>query len=333
MKIKREDVFVWLFMLVSGIMVFQFDASVPDYSPYRGLYENSQNVGYEGLGVEPLYLLLCKICSRIGWSYNIFLAVFVMTGIMILWNSLSKYADNRYWVLFAYMVFPFYTDTIQIRNFMAYAIVIYGCRFLIEERGWKRVMKFLLSIVVACGFHFIALVYVSLLATLVDREKLRVLVPAGMAAVLALAAGSTFFQSMIMSVEKYRVYFQGNNLLSMNLKNAVFTALFVLMNYIMVRIILKRKQTVTSFDEWFEKVNDISLIYLVIIILFGNNFYRIYRNLIPLYYIELSTFSHNNTETESRIQNDRILDLLKFNYPVIFEMAFGLNELLKRMTG
>lgn len=332
MKIKRIDFFVCLFVLLAGILLLKYDASIPDYATYKYVYENSVSLRYAGLNIEPLYLFLCKACNRIGWSYNMFLVFFVTIGIIILWNGLSKYAENKYWILLAYIIFPFYTDTVQIRNFMAYAIVIYGCRFLIEECGWKRIAKFMLSIVIASGFHFIALVYLSFLVTLIDRKKIKRLVPIGMGIILALGMGTFYLQSMIMSMEKYKVYFQGNKLLSMNMKNAILITIFVLMNYTMATFILKKKKEQTAYDRWFEKINDFSLIYLVIIVLFGNNFYRIFRNLIPLYYIEMSTLHLNGEKMRICRQNNRILYLLKCSYPVVFLMAFELNELWKQIV-
>ena len=325
---RREQVLVDLLFLccfvIALIRIWHFDFSVADYRDYWHFYQISPVYTYRSLQMEPAMLFLAQLFLSLGLQWNHLLVCLEAAGLLLLWSLARRYADNAAWVLLAYALFPFALDQIQIRNFLAYALVLYGCRFLIEEgRTWGGKGKFLFFVLLACGFHFTALAYLPLLFTVLPEDKFLAFVPlAGTAALLLLL----LLLDRVSTLDRYQKYIDS---LGMNVKNGFFMAAFVIMNVVMVRLILRRKREWSAYDVWFSRVNVLSLFYLVLIWIMGNNFYRFFRNLLPLYYIEMSRLHVSPVEDRNRGSLEWPLALLKFLYPAVFLAAFGLHEIGK----
>ena len=153
-KLTFYLLFTWMWIL------FAFNHANADFRMYRSIYYGTLSVS----SMEYGFVILCKIFRNLGFNYNMFLAVYSFVGLTLIKKTIFKYSKNISLTLALYFIFPFIFDVIQIRNFMAFAIVIYAIKYLIDENE-KNIKKYIFLVLIASMFHsfsIIALAFIFL---------------------------------------------------------------------------------------------------------------------------------------------------------------------------
>lgn len=164
--------------LVICAIIFSFNTENPDYTGYLGTY-NSVNIGgiykqyFEAYGF--LYKQICIFTNKIGLNFNQFrILIFIICMILIL-STIYKFTNKCNFVLSVYMIFPFIMDCIQIRNFIAEAIIIYSMRYLLlinaHQSKKRNIIKYVACVITASSFHSVSILYLLYLG-LFFKEKL-----------------------------------------------------------------------------------------------------------------------------------------------------------------
>jgi len=169
--IRKNSKSIAMFMLILLWVLYGWNTDNADYMNYNaGYYYNADspiNYSYQ-IGFQ----LLSKLLYKLGLEYSGFLIVISMMGLILITSTIRRYTKNVAFVLAMYFIFPFMLDVVQVKNFLAMAIVVFALRFLIEKRRMGR-FKYIFFIVLASTFHYVALFYlVFLLKEIWNVKKL-----------------------------------------------------------------------------------------------------------------------------------------------------------------
>lgn len=165
--LKKNSRFVFIAFIGLLWILFAFTMGNADYNNYKSIYENIDREFilqqyYEGLANESGFRLLYQLFHWIGFSYEMFLLIFSLAGLYLLSKVVWKYSMNPNVVMVLYLLHPFAIDTIQLRSFMAMAIVIYCLQYLVDGDRWG-IQKYLIGVLIASTIHVSAIFYVILI--------------------------------------------------------------------------------------------------------------------------------------------------------------------------
>lgn len=139
------------------------------YNVYNGYKQNYFEVGY----------YYCGLLARIlGLNFFWFRLIIISITLILMRDSILKYAKKPGLITLLYMIHPFLLQCIQIRNALSIAIVIYSLRYLTEEN--LKIKKFVICILIATLFHSSAILYFIILLDIYIRPKYIVPMSVGM---------------------------------------------------------------------------------------------------------------------------------------------------------
>lgn len=184
--------------------------------------------GLHSANFEFGFQTLCKIGSALGLSYNQFLFVITFIAFALIANTIKQYTSDISYVLMLYFIYPFIWDTVQIRNFLVLAIIIYASRYIISYK--KQYIKYIICVLIASSIHITALFYLSLLLLAIkNSRKMYTLVG-------VVTATSVLFMPLIIKLSKLFISVGKINAYTMS-QTSMFTK-FAVIIYCLTSIIL-----------------------------------------------------------------------------------------------
>lgn len=170
---RRKDgrIITLSFVVIMSILfiLMGLNTNNPDYSYYEQLFYRVQN-GISWHSVETGFWLLVNIASKIGMNYPQFLLVYTAVGLILIGNSLILYTRKPILAIVCYFCYPFFLDLVQIRHFMAMAIFVFACRYLLHYNK-ANLIKYCLLIFLAATQHIIALAFLFFLILYLQSSK------------------------------------------------------------------------------------------------------------------------------------------------------------------
>lgn len=133
----------------------------PDYNVYKRWFD-LKNYGGILKRFEPGFAYSMIVMSKMNLSYQQFLMIYFAIGLIIIALSVKCYCRQPALVILLYGIYPFFMDIVQIRNFMAEAIIIFALRFL-EERSKRNIFLYILFVMIASTFHITFMVFLIFL--------------------------------------------------------------------------------------------------------------------------------------------------------------------------
>lgn len=144
-----------------------------------GSLENSDREGYAqnyhdmrdgfNLDFEPGYQISAWVFSNLGASYELFTFAVAITALTLIASTVRVFTDRPTAVLMMYAAYPMFWDYVQVRNFMAMAVLIYAARYVISPV--KRLNHFLLFVLLAATFHVTSLFYLVCALMAIRRTR------------------------------------------------------------------------------------------------------------------------------------------------------------------
>lgn len=104
----------------------------PDYFAYKHVYDHIGFYQVENLlgeRFESGFIFLYQIGNKLGLSYQHFLGVLGVLCLLIIVFTVRQYTRRTFIVVGLYLIYPFFMDVVQIRNFVAMVIFFAGIRF------------------------------------------------------------------------------------------------------------------------------------------------------------------------------------------------------------
>ncbi|RSL29766.1 EpsG family protein [Salibacterium salarium] len=135
-----------------------------DYYSYKDIYEripgllelfaNPKSIFNFEFNVEWIYVLTNSFFSSLGLSFEVFIFFIALLSVSLIAVSYKKLTNLYLWALVIYFArFFFLREMGQVRQGIAAGIVLLSIQFIIK----KQFYKFLCTIIIASGFHSVAL--------------------------------------------------------------------------------------------------------------------------------------------------------------------------------
>ena len=272
----------WIFLTI----MIGFNSGGGDLEDYKIIYQSNGENFYLSLRPEFLYQLLNHIFFINGFSlqdYMIFSSFILMS---ILAYVTLKNTKQPAVVMSLIMIYPGIDMAIQIRNFQGWVFFMLGVHYLINSHRFKR-LKYTFCIFLALGFHSIFILYILFIPLIIlerkFQNKFKYLYYLFVVA-LPFILPSLF--SIFMSGEKYKLYLENSSFYFSPEKVIFFIIMQVFLLYIVSKLMSKQKKNniVTIFTY-------ISLLAMPMYF-FGSTFIRVYRNIVPIFYIVIFNITY-----------------------------------------
>lgn len=162
----------WNWMIYAFILCFLLWTSQGMYTDFEGYYNIFERINTAGtnlVGATPGWFLLCRIFGVIGLNYYGMSLVLTFVSCLLLHKLFSKFDANENIIWAAILVFPLLINGIQLRFFLAMAIVAYGLKFLIFNTKFA-LIKFSICVLIATSIHSAAIVFIILILALIYEK-------------------------------------------------------------------------------------------------------------------------------------------------------------------
>lgn len=209
---NNKSRFFWMWCVVLLAILMCTSDTYADLVGYEKYYAYLLNGGieFDYLGYTVGWYTICKIAILLHLSCRGMLVLALFLSCFIMHRAVRKLPcrENTFWALF--LVFPALVQCVQMRFFLATAIVFYGFTLLIVNirRGW---VGYLVSVVVACCIHASCAVYIILIFVIFFRiMKIKKAALFSLVGTVLLYSGISYIpliaESILPSI-KYKRYF------------------------------------------------------------------------------------------------------------------------------
>ena len=155
--LNRKNLLFEFLILVGIIFLMGRGANTLDIVNYKLAYERSPNISF-GMTYEKGYLLIQKICNFVNLNYIQFRVLFTIISWFLIRKSIGRFTDKPHFIYLFYLLFAIFIDTVQIRNFIAFALVFAGITHLfLPDKNNKS--KFVVIILLATTIHISSVIY------------------------------------------------------------------------------------------------------------------------------------------------------------------------------
>lgn len=154
--IKKKSTLLSLLLFITLWILFGFNTENADYRFYELMFNGAINIPDRG------FEFLLGFFNLIGFTYQQFLIVITLICYVIIFISIKRYTENLSYVMALYFIFPFMFDVVQIRNFIALTILLYGLQYLFTNNKTD-IFKYICFVLVASTIHFAFLFYLVLI--------------------------------------------------------------------------------------------------------------------------------------------------------------------------
>lgn len=104
------------------------------------------------------YGLIMVVFKNIGFSYEMFRMITSLVGILLINSTVKKYIKNTTLLYLIYIVYPFYLDVVQIRNFLMVSIIIFAIPNMIDKSK-KSTIKSVILCIIAISIQKLGIIY------------------------------------------------------------------------------------------------------------------------------------------------------------------------------
>ena len=146
----------WAVFAIICVLVGGGNLDNPDRDAYEQNYYDLRDGGVS-LRFEPGYQFFASIFSNLGAPYELFTFVTAIVAMTLIASTVRMFTDRPTAVLLMYAAYPMFWDSVQVRNLMAMAVLIYAARYIISPV--KRIRRFALFVLVAATLHVTSLFY------------------------------------------------------------------------------------------------------------------------------------------------------------------------------
>ena len=289
-KSKWFDFFIIAFIATISYL----GKDVADFENYETAY-NYISMGnyYKDLGVGWYYL--CTIGAKLGLGYLQFKTLIIIVS-MLLVNSTIKYftKDCKYksfiWSL--YLIFPVLLDCVQIRFFLAEAIVLYALRFLFDSNK-RGIIKYIILVLLAATVHSSVLLYlIFLLYKILGKyESKYIIIMILLTAILSIFKNEIInLLSLVINQERIQRYFYSND--TLGIKGIISYTFIIFLFYYITNVIIKKcrenrlEEEKIHFFSFISKLNILISITIALSV-FDPNFFRLQRIMWIIMYISI----------------------------------------------
>lgn len=171
-KIIFPAIILVYMIIVMGANTYNPDLNSGIYDVYYRIYIQEELFTKDiGFGI------LMYFFKSIGCTYEIFRIIISIIGIYMIHLTVKKYIKNTHGLYLIYIVYPFFLDIVQIRNFLMMSVIIFAIPFMIEKSK-KSTMKSLILCLLGASIQKLGLIYLPLcFLKYIHKKSLKYFVP------------------------------------------------------------------------------------------------------------------------------------------------------------
>lgn len=290
----KKSKILFMLLLVWMWILFGWNTDNVDYANYVYLYNTEPSL--TEFNYEFGYRLICAAGNMLGLEYQQFLIPISAIGLILIASTIKKYSENPCYVLSLYLITTFFVNVIQIRSFLASAIIIFAIRYLVERSKVNNIIYVTFTLI-ASTIHFSALFYLAFVFITIIKKKLLI----GMALFVSVCSyfiwDSGVVQQLMINltnIEKVANWSLGQNVNSYLFNGAIQVATLILVSrYAQVfekERVLKTEGNHNQLivrESLHNYINAISLINWImltctVLYLIDGTFSRIFTGVVPL---------------------------------------------------
>lgn len=333
-KKKILPVFLFVLMMLLFCQVMHSPTMRSDYDVYKYIYDEywngrpiynfDNNAFFAHYNFEPGYTLLSFIFARMHVPYNVYLALIFLACSVLYLQTIKKITHNYSYVLILYVLFYFLYDIQQVRNFVAYSIVLFGISYLKEKKIWQ----YILIILIAALFHVSSLFFLIFLLTCKRDLKKYAKLVLELLIILVIILGILNFREINIM----------NSLVSLVYNGAYLDGKFnhwrpfVILLHMGYFAYLSRKIDIRVKNEWTRLIYEINVISFIIIpfLMVNMTFERLARPVLLLDYALFAEYCSDSKVSGKRLTfNGRFIEIIMiFVLSVIRFFISGYNLLI-----
>lgn len=295
-------------LIMSSIVVIMMNANegfwdLANYNRAYKFYGDMDLGNINKCGAETGYVLVAFLCAKIGLSFTQFRLVIFSVCFILIFSVLNKYTKKITFFTTFYMLHSMFLDGEQLRNYIAFSIIIYAVPFLCEKSK-NGTRKYIFYVMIASLFHTMALGYLIFLVLNMNKAKLKKIlriIPGVIIIVLVLVSCTSLLSNILLFIsnffkesiaEKIVGYAGKKSRLGFMIPTIIYFSYCLFIRYINRRAVGKRFQCISGFYQQICNMNYIGLSFLPLCVL-SLTFYRLVRNicLLDLVYFA-SVFEH-----------------------------------------
>lgn len=271
--------FIWLFIL------FAFSSNNADYNMYINNY-NEFGTKLQ-FGNYFLFKLVCFVFYNIKFSYRIFLVVYSLVGLLLIFSVIKKYSKKINYSLILYFFMPFVFDFIQLKNFMAFSIIIYALPYLFDNNK-KSILKYLLLNIIASLFHPFAILGISFIVlNKINNKKFNIFLSIMfvLEGIFVISGLFVKLASLILPNDKFIAYFVYDRYIpgiSTTLKSIIIIVL-----QIVILFICKSHNKEDKMNDIVYKMNKAYILFIPILF-YTNQIMRLPKSLLIYVYMSIT---------------------------------------------
>ena len=153
-KNKRLNYVVLMISIIFWWIILAFRYMIGwDYYSYSKLY---YSVEIDDMYIDKSFIILSIIFRNLGFDYQIIFIVYASAMFFFIYKGLMYYKDKQIvaWGLFILLPMGYFNAMGYIRQALAVSIFFWSIRFIVQ----KKLIKYILSILLASCIHFSALI-------------------------------------------------------------------------------------------------------------------------------------------------------------------------------
>lgn len=309
----------YVVVLMFIYILFAFSTSNPDYNVYRNWYIKTGNSGLVDR-FEIGFSLLMLFGNIVGLSYQQFIMVVAAIGLLLIGVSLKEYCKRPTVALILYALYPLMFDIVQIRNFLAGAIIFFALRYL-KNFNYKNVLLYLFFCLLACTFHITSVFYIFYMAAYFrDYKKAMKIVSI---VFLFMLLGYLIFHNILLKIVSLfgnAGYIEAGSSINKVLGYGIFAVLAILIMYMFHFNKYKIKK---SNNGYIDKIIPILLICCMAISI-TSQAYRFFRNMSLIVYI---VFLNNGVQINRRKMKINYICMLNSFFAILFSVFFFMRQI------
>ena len=157
--LKKDSFIVFYLGIILNWVVMSGNTFNPDYYTYLQAYKLiDSKIIINDVG----WNFLMKIFNDFGFDYNSFLMIIIAFSMIIFSYSINRLTNNRLLFLLLYMICFMIIDTVQIRNFVSFSIILFDMVMIMKNKTFSNAV-YVVLIVIASSIHITSLFFLCVL--------------------------------------------------------------------------------------------------------------------------------------------------------------------------
>ncbi|OJG39866.1 hypothetical protein RV01_GL001048 [Enterococcus dispar] len=312
---QLEKVSSFLLIFIMWILM-GFNTYNADYEAYQALYHRISILGTNtDPGIEIGFKYIMYFFSFFTNSYQVFLCITSLTCLIFLRYIILLYTNYVSSTLFLFFIFGFFSNAIQLRNFISMILILFAFYIFCNNEGIKAYFLYVFIIFIASLFHVTSLFYLILIVSKLNKKVIFLIFGISTVCLAAIRNNIQYF----FEDTKFISYWGNNNATGGMSKTILILAYFSVNLWLVIKLVKLSKEIPSkNFVDFLVPVNLLVSVSFLLVLL-NNNFIRLIRNVYLLNYVLYSQNLHFMFR-KTKIYN--YLILLSYFFFVIFSGYF-----------